>query len=291
MLQTGGYIYNTLIAKKKERFDIILEPLQAFIQLSLLSFTPINTKINIYNNILYIQIPGWKQPFLRTYYNDSKNDLFYLFNVIQRFTKFYSHLEHIKNDNIDLLNLLKNLSTKGIDNLLQTYRQTDTPALLHTLNIYKNMLNEYIDLESGVFNVDISSNYIYSRSRTSSPVSNRSLSPTQSLASLPIQPPPQLPPQLSSQLPSQLPHSHYSKPYYNLTLNNTSNNNSNSNIDNVFIKITSLYTNHEYIIIFNILLLIQKNPNNYLEYIDGLNKILEPINKRIQKWIVDNIVY
>lgn len=278
MLQTGGYIYNTLIAKKKERFDIILEPLQAFIQLSLLSFTPINTKINIYNNILYIQIPGWKQPILRTYYNDSKNDLFYLFNVIQRFSKFYTHLKSVNNNNTNLLSLLKDLSTKGIDNLLQTYRQTDNPALLHTLNIYKNMLNEFVDLESS--NLILDQSPLSTRSQSISSVQSRiqspSHSPTRSLSSLPIEPPPQPPIQSNN---------------YNLILNNTSNSSNSSNIDDVFIKITSLYSDHEYIIIFNILLLIQKNPNDYLEYIDGLNKILEPINKRIQKWIVDNIVY
>ena len=278
MLQ-AGYIYNTLISKKKERFDIILEPLQAFIQLALLSFTPINSKINIHNNILYIQIPSWKQSVMRTYYSDSKNDLFFLFNVIQRFNKFYSHLENITNNNTNLLNLLKELSRKGIDNLLQTYRQTDNPALLHTLNIYKNMIHEFLHLQPGNFNIDGSLNSMYSKSSTSSPISNRSYSPSNSLSSLPLQAPPQ-PPQRSEY--SQ------SNPLYNLTLNNINNT---SNIDNVFIKITSLYTDHEYIIIFNILLLIRNNPNNYLEYIEGLNKILEPINKQIQKWIVDNIVY
>ena len=44
-------------------------------------------------------------------------------------------------------------------------------------------------------------------------------------------------------------------------------------------------------IIFHTLQLIIKYPHNYLDYMEGLNKILEPINKQIQKWIVDNIVY
>jgi len=282
-----------LLSKKKERFDIILEPLQAFIQLALISFTPINSKINIHNNILYIQIPGWKQSVMRTYYSDSKNDLFFLFNVIQRFNKFYNHLEYINDDTTNLFSLLKTLSTKGIDNLLQTYRQTDNPALLHTLNIYKNLINESIDLDPENFNLDTSLNYMYSKSPTSSPNSNRSYSPPHSLSSFPTQPPPILPQQnkYQSSPSSRSEHSHSNKQsntHYNLTLNNISNTN---NIDNVFIKIISLYSDHEYIIILNILLLIQKNPNNYLEYIEGLNKILEPINKQIQKWIVDNIVY
>ena len=287
----AGYIYNTLISKKKERFDIILEPLQAFIQLALLSFTPINSKINIHNNILYIQIPGWKQTMMRTYYSDSKNDLFYLFNVIQRFNKFYKQLEIIKNHNINLFLLLKNLSTKGIDNLLQTYRQTDNPALLHTLNIYKNMLNDYVDLDAYHTNLDTncdtSLNFLESNSNASSPKYSRSQSPNPSLASLPAYPPP-YPPQSSVRSDTSSRHTYQSPHLNKLTLNNTNNTN---NIDNVFIKITSLYTEYDYTIIFNILLLLEKNPNNYLEYIEGLNKILEPVNKQIQKWIVDNIVY
>jgi len=282
MLQ-AGYIYNTLISKKKERFDIILEPLQAFVQLALLSFTPSNSKINIHNNILYIQIPGWKQSVMRTYYSDSKNDLFFLFNVIQRFNKFYSHLENISNNNTNLLKLLNKLSIKGIDTLLQTYRQTDNPALLHTLNIYKNMIHEFVSSEPRNLNVNCSLN--------SSPASTRSYSPVNSLSLLHEQSPERSPNQSPNQSPDRSPNQHrqpslkfeqaLSNPQYNLT----------DNIDNVFVKITSLYNEHEYIIIFNMLLLIQNNPNNYLEYIEGLNKILEPINKRIQKWIVDNIVY
>ena len=38
--------------KKKERFDIILEPLQAITQLSLLAFCPYGSKLTISNNLL-----------------------------------------------------------------------------------------------------------------------------------------------------------------------------------------------------------------------------------------------
>ena len=49
-------IYNLLKTdKRKERFDIILDPLQAVLQLALLSFCPKNSKLNIANNILTIQ--------------------------------------------------------------------------------------------------------------------------------------------------------------------------------------------------------------------------------------------
>ena len=251
MYQATGLLYNTLIlSKKKERFAIILEPLQALLQLALLSFTPIDTKLNIYNNILYIQTPTWGQSIRRSYNNDSKNDLFFLFNVFIRFNKFYPHLKNIKDDSTNMFVLLKQLCNRGMDNLLQTYKQTDNPALLHTLNIYKNMLN--------------TTNTTNVTSREPSPESSPILSPSPS----------------SSQELAQT-----NLTYYCETAS------SSVNIDTIFINITKLYTEHDLVIIFHTLLLISKNPGNYVEYIEGLNKILEPINKQIQKWIVDNIVY
>ena len=89
------FLYNTFIGGKKERFEIILEPLQAILQLALLSFNPIDSKLTINNNILYIQNPAWSQGVVRSYYHDSKNDLFYLFNVFIRFNKFYQHCERL----------------------------------------------------------------------------------------------------------------------------------------------------------------------------------------------------
>ena len=256
MLQATGLLYNTFLTnKKKERFGIILEPLQALLQLALLSFTPVDTKLTIYNNILFLQTPTWNQSLRRSYNNDSKNDLFFLFNVFSRFNKFYPHLKNIdnssdtSNSNTNMFVLLKQLCNRGIDKLLHTYRQTDNPALLHTLNIYKNMLNNQ------------------EASPESSPILNPHLSaiqsPNQSL-SLSVSQSPDLDPAL------------FNEPV---------------NIDTIFINITKLYSEHDLIIIFHTLLLISKNPGNYIEYIEGLNKILEPINKQIQKWIVDNIVY
>ena len=50
------YIYNFLKTdKKKERFDIILEPLQSITQLALMAFCPCGSKLTISNNLLFIQ--------------------------------------------------------------------------------------------------------------------------------------------------------------------------------------------------------------------------------------------
>ena len=63
------------------------------------------------------------------------------------------------------------------------------------------------------------------------------------------------------------------------------------NIDDVFIRITDIYTQEIYNIIYNTLLLMGNNEQSHDIYIDGLNKLLEPTNQRIKKWIDENIVF
>jgi hypothetical protein len=249
--------------KRKERFEIILEPLQAMIQISFLGFYPIGSKLNIHNNLLYIQAAGWSQPLSRAYYNDSKDDLFYLFNAVVRFNKFYKNMPEIQNNS--LFNLLKKLCIKGIDNLIVTYNQVDNPALLHTLRMYKMFLESDLNLNTNnTNNIDENSNAIVQSNSN------------------------------------------------NLIVNSNNNNSNNSNnndltnlinninssfisdtkdIDDVFVNITKLYSIQDYNIIYSTLVLLEKNPQNYNEYITGINSILNPINSQIKKWINDNIVF
>jgi hypothetical protein len=63
------------------------------------------------------------------------------------------------------------------------------------------------------------------------------------------------------------------------------------NIDDVFIRITDIYTQELYNIIYNTLNIMINNDTDFNIYIDGLNKILEPTNNRIKKWIDENIVF
>ena len=65
--------------KSKERFDIILEPMQAMSQIALISFCPKGSKLSISNNLLFIQTPTWIQGLTRSYNNDRRDDLFFLF--------------------------------------------------------------------------------------------------------------------------------------------------------------------------------------------------------------------
>jgi hypothetical protein len=215
-----------LSTKKKERFEIILEPLQAILQLSLLSFCPIGTKLTIQSNLLYVQPPSWHQGIMRRYNNDTQADVFFLFNVIRRFNKFYAHLKTSKvTEELKLYKLLKELGKKGIDNLIQTYSQANNPALLHTLQMYKKMMDE-----------------------------NEGEGPEKIDSNMPL-------------------------------------NENQAHIDDVFVKIISIYDKHEIKLIYHSLYLMKNNSHEYLCHINGLNIILEPRYNAIKKWISDNIVF
>jgi hypothetical protein len=224
--------------KKKERFDIILEPLQAVTQLALLSFYPKGTKLTIANNLLSIHGPVWTQGLWRSYNQDVKEDLFFLFNTIMRFNRFYVFIKEESEDFCDLFDLLVQLGKRGIDKLLLTYAATEQPALLHTLHMYRTLLDHP---------------ELFPDTKLNKP--QLSVANTASAANVAI-------------------------------AANTVN-----NIDEVFIQIRNLYTSHEYIIIYQTLILLEKNPENYEAYVQGLTTLLSPKAEQIQKWINDNIVY
>jgi len=149
--------------KTKERFETILEPLQAVIQIACLAYYPIGSKLAIHNNILVIQHPGYTQNVKRWYNNDKKEDVFYLYNVFSRFNKFYKNVlargssvsgsantngseassvvSYAEYTNSQLFALLHDLAKTGINNLIRTYNQTDKIHILHTLQMYKGMLD------------------------------------------------------------------------------------------------------------------------------------------------------
>jgi hypothetical protein len=132
-------MYNNFIQSKiKNKQNIILEPLQVMIQLSLLSFCPIGTKITIHNNILSLQPPTIVQPINRWFNYDKKDDIYHLFQVIKRFIKWHHKDNTIINST--LYNMLVDLSKKGIDNLIKTYNNCDMLTILPVLHMYKELL-------------------------------------------------------------------------------------------------------------------------------------------------------
>ena len=279
------------IKKPKERFETILEPLQAVLQIGLLSFYPIGSKLAIHNNILTVQGPGYTQQVRRWYNNDKKEDVFYLYNVFSRFHKFYKHvLEDAgtagtagaagTGENRKLFLLLIDLAKIGINNLTRTYNLTDKIHILHTLQMYKGMLdNPELVRRLGGGSVAGNQGHDHDDDNGGGGDDDEPM-PRQfplkvrgaSASSPPLRP--LLTPAAGAGAP--------------VIPNDTLMDN---NIDTIFIKITDLYSQEDYTIIYHTLMKIQNDTQYFMNYIDGLNKILEPANIRIKKWIDDNIVF
>ena len=299
--------------RKKERFETILEPLQAILQIGYLSFAPIGTKLTIHNNILKIQIPNYSQPVIRWYNNDTQEDLFYLFNIFYRFKKFYHFLNDSKTnpENKKLYDLLIELAKTGIGNLIRTYSQTDKIHILHTLQMYKGMLEGE---EKGMKNNEILSQKRFDSYELSNLSSNLPNSHA-SVASIASQRGSggggggggmsrhdkdknkkthvmqkilrDDSPNHEEEREQETRNTIISGNDYTLDASSPEV----KNIDDVFIRITDIYTQEVYNIIYNTLHIMIKNEGSFDIYIDGLNKILEPTNSRIKKWIDEHIVF
>jgi hypothetical protein len=325
MQATLNVLYKTIkTKKKKERFETILEPLQAILQIAYLSFTPIGTKLTIHNNILYIQPPNYSQSIVRWYNNDTQEDLFYLFNIFYRFKKFYYFLcgrdggnggndvasvavkdcEHLANAsassnivNKKLYDLLIELAKNGIGNLIRTYGQTEKIHILHTLQMYKNILetdtemtkqNQRPDIYNHNHDVDnlIVSHASHASHDTQRDKSNKKKGKSSHQHQMQ---------QVLRDDDNEEDHEHTHDPDTSSQKSNSkpsaSDAVSTKKIDDVFIRITDMYSQEIYYIIYNTLILMYQNDTAYQTLIDGLNKILEPTNIKIKKWIDENIVF
>ena len=268
--------------KKKERFDIILEPLQAVIQLALLSFYPKGTKLTIANNLLSIQSPTWTQGMWRSYNQDVKEDLFFLFNTIMRFNLFYAFIKDDQDEYCDLFDLLVQLGKRGIDKLLLTYSTTEQPALLHTLQMYRTLLDhpEFLP-DNKVHKSHKGSTNVKNKAESAPSSSKHNTVAAESKHNTVVA--------VAAESKHNTVVATVAESKYTAAAAVAGENK--QNIDDIFIKIRNLYTTHEYIIIYQTLMLLEKNPENYEAYVQGLNLIFSPKAEQIQKWINDNIVY
>lgn len=153
--------------RKKERIDYILDPLQAIYTLALFSYYPVGTKISIQNNILCIQPPNYSQGALRWLQSDSKEDIFHLFHACKRFTFFYGFLKKYRIDDTNLYDLLVLYSKKGLTKLSETYGDVDKISLLHTIQLYKNILDnpDYMSIKDNDEIITTSSQHSQSTTR------------------------------------------------------------------------------------------------------------------------------
>jgi hypothetical protein len=135
-------LYNTLsFNKTKDKMHMVLEPLQSMIQIALLSISPIGSKLTIQENLLYLQNPSIIQPLSRWYNSDKKDDLYFLFQVVKRFIKWYNPVQNKKSPvNMDLYQLITKMAIRGLNNLLKTYNSADSNAIIQVIHMYKNIL-------------------------------------------------------------------------------------------------------------------------------------------------------
>lgn len=139
-------LYKSINTKssQKERFDSVLEPFQAVLQLCLLSKSPNNTKLSIEENTLKLQPPHLSQGLIRWSRDDKKSDLMFLFQVCRRFPKLYKEtLANIKKGKHgkNLYEVMTRMAATGLKKLAQTYAKRNgehvIPQMLH---LYCNVL-------------------------------------------------------------------------------------------------------------------------------------------------------
>ena len=150
-MEAAQILYRTVIRDRettKERFAMILEPLQAMVQLALLSYYPVGTKLSISDNILFVQEPSWAQSIKRNYNMDGRRDLVYLFGVIKRFHSFYAHLAKGTQEQKELFETVIERAKIGMARLIQTYENGPSSHLSQTLRMYKAMLDGSTTLEA-----------------------------------------------------------------------------------------------------------------------------------------------
>lgn len=123
-----------LQTQQKERQDMILEPLQVMIQLSLLSNCEIGTKVSVSDNLLHIQRPSVVQGALRWWKGDNKDDLYYLFHAIRRYYLWYKSKDTV------VFNYILLSAINGLEKLIETYKLVKNTAITHTLSLYTNIL-------------------------------------------------------------------------------------------------------------------------------------------------------
>ena len=320
MQSTINFIYSTIRTKrKKERFETILEPLQAILQIGYLSFAPVGTKLTIHNNILQIQNPNYSQPVIRWYNNDTQEDLFYLFNIFYRFKKFYHFLNDSKSntDNKKLYDLLIELAKSGIGNLIRTYSQTDKIHILNTLQMYKTILEsdgkgqksnellyqkrfENYELQNLPNSHASVASHVQSSSQGGGP-GGSAVSAASFMTSKREKDKEKKTKVMQKILHDDSPeYDHDQEPMLERDSGSSITNENNfsdasspevKNIDDVFIRITDIYTQEIYNIVYNTLNIMLKSDTDANIYIDGLNKLLEPTNNRIKKWIDEHIVF
>lgn len=262
------YVYGLFGGKKREKLDFILEPLQAMLQLSMLAFCPLGSKLTINDNLLSIQLPGMSQGIVRFFNDDTKEDLYYLFNVFRRFVSYYGYMR-VDAKYSTLYDILIELSKHGLNNLIQTYTNCNKINVLHTLTMYKVMLEkpEFFNPEFSASQKTLSLQSTPEDTLIDSKQKNKSKQHTQSISVHEF---------------DKIGIGHHGTPIHTTGI---------SNIDTIFDKIVSIYSQEELNIIYNTLLIMKRcdTQQTNIELMTGINTIMASTYIKIKKWINENI--
>lgn len=120
--------------------NTILEPIESITRIILLKYAPENSKLSLYNNKVIIQEPSYFQSLSRTYWKDSREDLYFLYQVIYKFIFWYIL---IPNGNIlngsKEIRILSKLLIDALTKLQNTYKIGN---IVLTLQFYKNLVSD-----------------------------------------------------------------------------------------------------------------------------------------------------
>jgi hypothetical protein len=118
----------------------ILDPFSVIINLAILSYKPINTKISIASNKINIQETGIFQALVRYIFQDSKYELNLLYNPIELACEYF--LDTVQLNELPKVKHLFERALKGIEQLSITY--ADDKVICHCLNYYMSLIQNFL---------------------------------------------------------------------------------------------------------------------------------------------------
>lgn len=125
---------------------MLFEPVLVISRLAQASLYPVGTKLYVRENAIYIQPPSLFQSMNRWMSGDSREDLTYLYEPIQRFIHIYKHKTTKKQREV-LKNIVEN-SIAGLEKIRDTYGAHR--IIDHSLAYYQSFLVKCIGLKTTV---------------------------------------------------------------------------------------------------------------------------------------------
>ena len=130
----------------------ILDPLSVIINLAILSYKPVNTKVSIAHNCISIQEVGIFQAFVRYLFRDNKYYLNLLYNPIEMACEQFLDKERLKE--LPKMTQLFERALVGIQQLCETY--ADDNVIRVCLNYYSSLIQNYLgkNYDENLFKID-----------------------------------------------------------------------------------------------------------------------------------------